>query len=342
MEEEKERQESIVLFTKGRIINTVNYTLLYCAAIILNIIIAGSQYWNFAWKMFLVEIFVVVFSCEVVKLIVRSAKCKIWHFVCFEVFIIIANMLLIGWLAGEVNLFYFVSIELSSVYLAAMIGNPFSVINEKRRIEKAKKLEEEKHRLELYYLNLQLNPHFLFNTLNVIYVQARKEKASATSEMVMQLSELLRYQLYESIDKKVMLKSDIKHIENYIDLQKVRKTDVVIEYQKEGNFDGVMVYPFLFISFLENSFKYVNENSAGEKFIKIFIGVEKKYVSFAIRNTKCDTPAGSLTEKTKSSGIGIENTKKRLDFLCAGNYTLNIDYDEKYFNVELKILIEDD
>ena len=339
---EKEKQDRDGFFNKGRIINRVNYTLLYFAAIILNILIAGCQYWNFAWKLLLLETFVVVLACVVVSFIVKSPKCKISHFICFEIAIIIANMLLIGWMADSLNLFYITAIELSSVYLAAMIGNPFSVINEKKRIEKVRQMEEERHRLELYYLNLQLNPHFLFNTLNVIYIQARKEKALASADMVMQLSELLRYQLYESVDKKVLIKSDIKHIENYLELQKIRKTDVTIDYQKEGNFDGVMVYPFLTISFLENAFKYVCENSLGEKFIKIFIGVDKKNVSFAICNTKCDTPASATAEKAKSSGIGIENTKKRLDLLCPDKYTLNISNDDKYFNVELKIVIEND
>lgn len=340
MKQEKQKNNGVL--EKGKIINRVNYTLLYYAAIVLNIIIADSIYWNFAWKLVLLEAFVVILACEVVKKIVNSPKCKIWHFVIFEVAIIIVNMLLIGWLAGCINLFYIVTIELSSVYLAVMIGNPFWVINEKKRIEEVKRMEEEKHRLELYYLNLQLNPHFLFNTLNVIYIQSRKEKALASSEMVMQLSELLRYQLYESVDKKVLLKSDLKHIENYIELQKIRKADIVIDYKKEGNMDGVMVYPFLFISFLENSFKFVYENSLGEKFIKIFVKVDESCVTFVAQNTKCDAISDINAQKTKSSGIGIENTKKRLDLLYPGKYTLNIEQDDKYYNVELKIFIEND
>ena len=340
MEQEKQKNKGVL--EKGKIINMVNYTLLYYAAIVLNILIADSSYWNFAWKLVLLEVFMVILACVFAKKIVNSPKCKIWKFVIFEVAIIIVNMLLIGWLAGCINLFYIVTIELSSVYLAVMIGNPFWVINEKKRIEEVKRMEEEKHRLELYYLNLQLNPHFLFNTLNVIYIQSRKEKALASSEMVMQLSELLRYQLYESVDKKVLLKSDLKHIENYIELQKIRKADIVIDYQKVGNMDGVMVYPFLFISFLENSFKFVYENSFGEKFIKIFVKVDESCVTFVAQNTKCDAISDANAQKTKSSGIGIENTKKRLDLLYPGKYTLNIEQDDKYYNVELKIFIEND
>lgn len=334
-----EGQDKNRILTKGRVVNIVNYTLLYLAALSLNILISGVSYWMFMLQLLGLEFSIVVIAMFSIKKIVSSPNCKIWHFVCFEILIIIVNMLLIGWLAGEINLFNIVTIELSSVYLAAMIGNPFLVINEIRRIEKVKEMEAEKHRLELYYLNLQLNPHFLFNTLNVIYVQSRKEKARTAADMVMQLSELLRYQLYESVDNKVLLKNDVKYIENYIELQKMRKTDVVIDYHTEGNFDGVMVYPFLTISFLENAFKYVNENIHGEKIIKIFIGVEKNLVSFAVRNSRCNSPINFDAKKTESSGIGIENTKKRLDLLCGGKYTLDISYDENYFNVELKIEI---
>ena len=329
-------------FTKGRILNCVYYTLSYFAAIVLNILISGQPYWDFAWKLFLVEAFVVVSSCEFVRMFLKSSKCKIWQFVCYEIAIIIINIFIIVWLSDCMNLFFVTAIELSSVYLAAMIGNPFLVINEKKRIEEVRKIEEEKHRLELYYLNLQLNPHFLFNTLNVIYVQSRKEKATSTSDMVMHLSELLRYQLYESVDKKVMLKSEVKHIENYIELQKMRHTDLQIDYQTEGKFDGIMLYPFMSISFLENAFKYVGVNNSGEKFVKFFVGVDEKYVSFVVQNTKCDDVVASESEKHKSRGIGIQNTKKRLDLLYAGKYVLDIKDNGKYFIVELKILLEND
>ncbi|MBO4613920.1 MAG: histidine kinase [Bacteroidales bacterium] len=340
---QKEKQDSSRFYTKERFVNGVKYTLAYYAAIAVNILIADChQYWNFAWQLALLEVVVVVIACEFVRAFIKFHKFKIWHFICFDIAIVIANMFLVGWLSESLNLFYVATIELSGVYLAAMIGNPFIVINEKKRIEEVRRMEEEKHRLELYYLNLQLNPHFLFNTLNVIYVQSRKEKAATTSDMVMHLSEMLRYQLYESVDNKVLLKSEIKHIENYIELQKMRQTDLHIDYQTEGTFDGIMLYPFMSISFLENAFKFVGVNNSGEKFVKIFVGVDEKYVSFVVQNTKCEDAIASQPSKPKSSGIGIENTKKRLDLLYPGKYSLEIKDDSKYFIVELKILIEND
>ena len=338
----RKKTEEELMAMRERIIRSAIYLLIYVAASILNLLVNGEPLWKELGLFLFKDLALLLFAINFFPLLVSRYKCKVWHFACVEAIVLIINIGLSVWMIGCSSLFSIVEIELSTVCLIALIGNPYIEIKARERIEKVKLLEDEKRRIELYYLNLQLNPHFLFNTLNVIYIQARKEKALASADMVMQLSDLLRYQLYESVDKKVLIKSDIKYIENYLELQKIRKTDVNIDYQKDGNFDGVMIYPFLSISFLENAFKYVCENSLGEKFIKIFIGVDEKNVSFAICNTKCDTPVATTAEKAKSSGIGIENTKKRLDLLCPGKYTLNISNDDKYFNVELKIVIEND
>lgn len=245
------------------------------------------------------------------------------------------SILIVHALFGEIGIEVMFAIELSVLYnVVASSICCVKMVNDEH-LNNLSRLEMEKHDLELYYLNLQLNPHFLFNTLNVIYVQSRKEKARNTADMVMSLSDLLRYQLYESVDKKVMLKSEVKFLENYIDLQKMRQMDIDIDYKKEGDFDGVMIYPFLCISFLENAFKYVNVNKDGEKNINILIAVEKKNVFFVVRNTMNEESQASTSER--SSKIGIQNAKKRLELLYNGKYELNIDSDGKYFNVELKI-----
>lgn len=248
---------------------------------------------------------------------------------------VFVSVLIVRALFGSIGIELMFAIELSvlfnivtsSICYARMVGTEHALM--------LAELEKEKHNLELYYLDLQLNPHFLFNTLNVIYIQSRKEKARSTADMVMQLSDLLRYQLYESVDKKVMLKSEVKYLENYIELQKMRQMDIDINYKKEGNFDGVMIYPFLSISFLENAFKYVNVNNDGEKFINIFIAVDEKNISFVVKNTMNEELQAATSKK--SSRIGIENTKKRLELLCPGKYALDVNSDGKYFNVELKI-----
>ncbi|MCF0205950.1 MAG: sensor histidine kinase [Bacteroidales bacterium] len=241
-------------------------------------------------------------------------------------------------LFSELVIARFYAMELSVLFLIIVgcIRNLTLKIAEQYQQQLA--LEEEKRNLELYYLGLQLNPHFLFNTLNVIYVQARKEKAATVSDMVLQLSDLLRYQLYESADKLVLIKSELKYIENYIDLQRMRKVDIDIDFQKIGNFEGIMVYPFLCISFLENAFKYVDENIAGEKLVNIIMRVDERGIYFGTKNSI--GPERKNASDKKSSGIGIENTKKRLELLYPVRYTLDINESEKYFNVELLINVE--
>ena len=299
--------------------------------------LAGVLLKDIAFSIALIHMFRIAF---------RRKTVRKWHLALIEAVTILLNVSLTLIVAiytyGKIDTFVILSIGLSVMYMIIMSGNPFSEKVAHERTEDVIELEAEKRKLELYYLNLQLNPHFLFNTLNVIYVQSRKEKARTTSEMIMTLSELLRYQLYEGADEKVMLKSEIKHIENYIELQKMRQTDLCIDYQKDGAVEGIMVYPFVTISLLENAFKYVDVNNSGEKFVKIFIGVDEKYVSFVVQNTKCDDAVASESTKPKSSGIGIENTKKRLDLLYAGKYMLDIKDVDKYFIVELKILLEND
>lgn len=345
----EKKQKGAVQF--GRFTYILICTLIYLLLLIVNLtlkpvaIVAEDYYFLF---FFLVKDF--VSAILLIFIYEKLFKKKEYRFILVTavlVAVVIVNIalsiLFIIKVLGGLSIAVMFGVELSGVYCVMIAVCQLARLNALEQVEKLKALEKEKRDLELYYLGLQLNPHFLFNTLNVTYIQARKEKARATSDMVMQLSELLRYQLYEPIDKKAMLKSEIKYIENYLELQKMRQIDVDIEYNKSGSPDGVMVYPFLTISFLENAFKHVNVNNDGEKFIKIFIAVEEKFISFVVKNTKSaikEDDASSV--KKRSGGVGIVNTKKRLDLLYPGKYELNFDSDEKYFNVELKIEVEND
>lgn len=328
------------------------FTILYAVLCPLSVI--ANSTWQGSVVNTIVAVVVILlkdiaFSVALIMLfrhVCRRKNIKLWQMVLIEIGAILLNFLvtfiLVSLSYGCIDIYVLLSTGLSAMYMIIMTGNPYSEKNVNERIKNIKELEAEKRKLELYYLNLQLNPHFLFNTLNVIYIQSRKEKASTTSDMVMTLSELLRYQLYENADEKVLMKSEIKHIENYIELQKMRQTDLNIDYQKVGVMEGVMVYPFITISLLENAFKYVSVNNSGEKFVKIFVGVDEKYVSFVVQNTKSEDSTDTEFAKSKSSGIGIVNTRKRLDLLYPGKYVLDIQDKGLYFIVELKILLEND
>lgn len=345
-------KENSYLYSPEKIICMVIHTLLYafvcfvCMSASNSSLLLANGVWAPVATTLLKDILFSIVLIAAFHFAYRQKRFKKAHLFFIGVGVISLNVLvsilLAHYILGSFDIDMLLPICLSVLYMIIMSGNPFVEKTMYDRVENIKQLEQEKRVLELYYLNMQLNPHFLFNTMNVMYVQARKEKAHATSEMIMTLSDLLRYQLYESADQKVMLKSEIKHVENYIELQKLRQTDLTIDYHKDGNFDGIMVYPFLTISLLENAFKYVSVNNSGEKFVKIFIGVEEKNIFFVVQNTKSDVVPGSASAKPKSSGIGIVNTRKRLDLLYTGRYELDIQDKGMYFNVELKILLEND
>ena len=212
-----------------------------------------------------------------------------------------------------------------------IISSGITIINKWFETEKNKNLiEKEKLNTELTNLKAQINPHFLFNVLNTIYALALK-KSDTTPDAVMRLSKMLRYIVNETQDDKVPLENEIDCINNYIDLQKMRLSDTVeITYNKKGSFNDVQIAPLLLITFVENVFKHgisTHEHSP----ILIDISLEGNLFSFTTNNK-----IFKLKEET-SVGIGIENTRKRLQLIYPYNHILNIVETENSFNVELTI-----
>ncbi len=332
--------------------NFVSHVIFFLLYVVLHLINVWFNNIEFVWEhgVFLASFLVkdMLSVCLMLLLMKKFAKTEYNTFVGIAIFAgvtavnISLSILICKLLFGTNSFFWLLAIELSLFFLIIEFGWNYANELAKRKMAEQKALEEEKRDLELYYLGLQLNPHFLFNVLNVIYIQSRKEKAKVSAEMVMQLSDLLRYQLYEGVDKKVMLRSELKYIDNYLELHRMRQMDIDVQYNIEGNLEGVMLYPFMYISLLENAFKYVNVNNLCEKFIKIFIAIDEKYISFAVKNTKATFSEIQNSEKRRSGGLGIANTRKRLELLYPNKYTLKMESDENYFNVELKIEIEND
>lgn len=195
-------------------------------------------------------------------------------------------------------------------------------------------LEREHLKSELANLKNQLNPHFLFNTLNNIYslISQNQEKAQ---ESVHQLSKLMRYLLYDSNEKFVPLTKEVDFMHNYIDLMKLRITPnvhVTYDFPKGGS--GILIAPLLFISLIENSFKHgISVNNASE--IHMEMKATQDELNFLIRNTafpKKDTDRSG-------SGIGIENLKKRLSLLYPGRHELKILQNENFYETTLKVKI---
>lgn len=210
-----------------------------------------------------------------------------------------------------------------------------------RRDESIKELEKEKLRSELEYLKYQVNPHFFMNSLNNIHalIDINKNKAQAA---VQELSGMMRYLLYDKASMFVPLEKEISFLKNYIELMRLRYTDkleLCTDFTTEPQ--GVFVPSLLFTQFVENAFKH-GVTYTKKSMINMSLKVDEAAgcVLFACRNTVPDTvKASSLPSE---GGIGIENTKKRLELLYDGKAELSISNASGWYNVELKIPIQYD
>ncbi len=184
---------------------------------------------------------------------------------------------------------------------------------------------------ELHYLKRQIHPHFLFNTLNTIYGFALKQ-SKHTPEIILKLSNLLDYILYQVNKPKVKLKEEILHIKEYVDLEKIRFQDTLKVNFNVGEIDeNLEVAPMLLIPFVENAFKH---GSIVDGFLVLEIWVEaiENELVFKIRNT-----IHNLEEREENSGIGLENIRKRLELNYNDNFQLTNEIVESWYVVELKI-----
>jgi len=196
-----------------------------------------------------------------------------------------------------------------------------------------KDLENQKLRAELSYLKMQMNPHFLFNALNNIYSLAISEKGKKTGDSIMKLSELLRYVLYEKEDEqnKVSLEKEIKHINSYIDLVKLRyENGVYINFSIEGDTSNKRIAPLLLFPLIENASKHGVMNDP-KKPTQVDLNVSDSSIRFTIKNYK------NNYLKDETGGIGIQNVQKRLDLLYPNQYTLKVDDSGDQFIVDLQL-----
>ncbi|SFU46066.1 Histidine kinase [Pustulibacterium marinum] len=195
-----------------------------------------------------------------------------------------------------------------------------------------REVRSEKLLAEVSYLKAQINPHFLFNTLNNLYALALK-KSDQTPDAILKLSGMMRYVVTESNQEKVALKKEINYIEDYIALQKLRLSNSnIFTFNVSGNINREQIAPLILINFIENAFKY-GVSSHQESQITIAIHVEDGTLTMQVKNTICRKPK----ESAISTGEGIANSKKRLEMIYPNAYSLNIQEDSDVFNVILKI-----
>jgi two-component system, LytTR family, sensor kinase len=193
-------------------------------------------------------------------------------------------------------------------------------------------LETRTMQTELNFLKSQINPHFLFNTLNSLYALTLK-KSDAAPEVVIKLSEMMRYMLYECNEPLVPLSKEVSYIRNYLDLEKLRHKNMDIKFDVEGVMNDMNVAPLIFIAFIENAFKHGASNAIEPGFVQIHILIENNEVNMYVENSKAEKQP--MMEHKRSGGIGLVNVKRRLDILYPKLYQLDIYDNPNTYGVNL-------
>jgi len=203
-------------------------------------------------------------------------------------------------------------------------------INERERFSER---ERQYLHTELAFLKHQISPHFFMNTLNNIHSLVDIDAEKARNSIV-KLSRLMRYMLYEAEVQKVSLKKEIDFIESYIELMRIRYDEDILEIGTKypDNMENIYVPSFLFLSFIENAFKHgINLNI--RSLILISFSIEYEQLKFNVINNRWD----KTTSQTETTGIGLENVRKRLDLIYEDKYTLDIQSSDTFYIVTLKL-----
>ena len=195
-------------------------------------------------------------------------------------------------------------------------------------------MQLEKLETELRYLKAQLNPHFLFNSINTIYFQIDKKNGEAR-ESVEKFSELLRYQLYECNEDRIPIQKEIEYIRSYVDLQRLRKhANYCIRFHADENVQQFCIAPLLLITFVENAFKHVSTHTDRTNSIDVSLQKQDDLFLFKVINSK---DGDRCVENTR--GIGLKNVQRRLELLYAEKYELVVKNEEAIFSVQLKLQV---
>ena len=214
-------------------------------------------------------------------------------------------------------------------FLSLIMHNYKSTISNENLKNKILETQLRLKEQELKFLKMQIHPHFLFNSLNTIYGYTLK-KGDEAPEMILKLSNLLDYILYQVDKPKVLLKDEINHLEDYVNLEKIRFHDTLdVSILKRIDFEDIQIAPMLLIPFVENSFKH-GTIIDGKLTVNLKIEVKENILQFEIENS-------SVRDQETTIGIGLENIKKRLEMIYPENHSLDISQEKNLFKVILNI-----
>jgi sensor histidine kinase YesM len=231
---------------------------------------------------------------------------------------------LTGWMVFMGNIAFNVSFALMFFFI-----NKWVIEDRKRKV-----LEAANKEAELQLLKSQVQPHFLFNTLNNIYALSRKGSPD-TTEMIYRLSGLLEYMLYDSNREWTLLSRELAYIQNYLEIEKIRygnRLDVSLNIF--GNTEKVLIPPLVLLPFVENSFKHGLSQQTEACWLRIEVNYEGDWLFLKVENSKAEIEEDAVTKK---GGIGIMNVRKRLSILLDDNYELNQFDSKDSYLVTLKL-----
>lgn len=240
---------------------------------------------------------------------------------------------------GEDWYVMFSIVNFSAFYISPFLVSEFLIVqgNLKQKALENTQLEKAKTQSQLEFLRSQIDSHFLFNSLNSIYTLSYLNDNRAASK-IMQLSDMLRYVLYESDDKVVKLSTEIEYLQAYIDLHNLRcKREQAVDFTIKGDYDKLKVTPMIFQPFLENAYKHSHIARDSSAFIKIRLCVEDEVIDFAVFNSK---PKEKLSQTTyTNNGIGMTNVKKRLELEYSHKHSLKIVETDDDYRINLTICL---
>lgn len=232
---------------------------------------------------------------------------------------------------------YILAVFIGELYVIGLTTAIKLIIDWVNTQNRALELERRNHETELSFLKSQVQPHFFFNTLNNLY-SLTLDKSDKAPETVLKLSELMSYVIYKGKDKTVSLMEEIKHIQNYIDLERLRygdKLDVVLSIT--GNIQNKYLPPLILMPFIENSFKHGIHYRNGKIPIHISLDINDNRLNFSTVNPKSNRVP--MPGKAPASGIGIQNTRRRLELLYGNGFRQEIIEEADSYILQLNIML---
>lgn len=200
-----------------------------------------------------------------------------------------------------------------------------------RQQARIRQMENDQMRMELSMLKNQVNPHFFFNTLNNLYALSLEQSAE-TPQVILKLSEMMRYTIYECKEAFVTIGAEVKYLENYLALEKIRQHDGhLIEFAQQVHHPSIKIAPMILIVFVENAFKHGVGSMSEGAFVKIDLKMDEKSLYFHISNNF------TAVAQRLAGGVGLENVKRRLELTYPGLHRLDIRIEKDVYNVLLKI-----